>query len=104
MYKNTLTTYQKDKKIPIIINRDGNVCIYDLEPFIEAIPGMRRTIDHLNDNEKDNKIENLALCHFACNQKKKNDFDMKLIALKKLNENVSQITESLGEGVRETKT
>lgn len=99
VYNNTLTAYQKDKKIPLLIERDGNVCIYDLELFIETIPGMRRTIDHLNDNPQDNKVENLALCHFICNQKKKTNFGMKLIALTKLRENISLIAESLGEGV-----
>ena len=97
MYKNTLTTAQKDKKIPIIIDRDGDVCIFDLEPFFENVPGMERTIDHLNDNEKDNRVENLALCHFHCNQKKKNDFDMKLIALDILRKNVNNASESLSE-------
>lgn len=104
VYNNTLTATQKDKKIPMIIARDGDVCYFDLEPFLSFMPGMERTIDHLNDNERDNRIENLGLCHNKCNLEKKNNFDMKIIALDKLRENVISACKPLSEGERQNRT
>ena len=103
VYRNTLTTTQKDKKIPKIIHRDGDVCYFDEMPFVQSIPGLRRTIDHLNNNAYDNRIENLGLCHFECNQKKKNNAEMQLKAKDKLAANVMN-AESLGEGERDNYT
>ena len=90
-----LTTTQKDKKIKLIIHRDGNVCFYDARPFMVNVNGEQRTIDHLNNNEKDNRVENLVLCHFNCNQRKKTDIDMQILAKEKLTKNVNSTTESL---------
>lgn len=98
VYNNDLTAAQKDKKIPQIIDRDGNVCFYDKEPFFEQVPGMGRRIDHANDNERDHRIENLLLAHEKCNEEKKTNFDMKFIALEALRKNVSSASESLGAG------
>ena len=94
VYNRELTATQLDKKIPIIVERDGDVCYFDLEPFFENVPGMGRKLDHLNDNERDHRVENLGLVHEKCNRKKVNDYDMKLIALDKLRENVSQLTKA----------
>lgn len=95
VYRNTLTATQKDKKIPFIIDRDGNVCFYDKMPFVNEIPGLRRTIDHANNNEQDNRVENLLLAHWECNEKKKTNADMQFIAKDALIANIRNAFESL---------
>ena len=87
--RSKLTSNDKAKKYPQLVHRDGDVCFYDQMPFVQEIQGMQRTFDHLNNDEYDNRIENLVLCHWDCNQKKKNDYDMQLKAIDKLNQNVS---------------
>jgi hypothetical protein len=88
MYTKELTTNKKAKAFPLLVQRDGDVCFYDKQPFVDSIPGMQRNFDHLNNDPLDNRIENLVLCHADCNQKKKWDFDMQLLAHEKLKENV----------------
>ena len=67
-----------------IIKRDGGfICFYckktlSLTHFVH---------EHLNDNRKDNRIENIVHACSTCNNKKKNDFDMQLSAKDKLTEN-----------------
>jgi len=102
VYNNTLTALQKDKKIPIIIKRDGNVCFYCKQPFIEQIPRLRRVVDHANNNPNDNRVENLLLAHKECNEEKKRNFDWQNLALDALRENTLNASESLNE--REKKT
>ncbi|QLH10261.1 hypothetical protein [Nitrosarchaeum sp. AC2] len=104
VYRNTLSATQKDKKIPFIIDRDGNVCFYDKMPFVNEIPGLRRTIDHANNNEQDNRIENLLLAHWECNEKKKTNVDMQFIAKDALIANIRNASESLSEGEKHTET
>ena len=98
VYTNTLTATQKDKAIPIIINRDGNVCFFCKAEFREDVPGYQRVIDHANDKPNDNRVENLLLTHGKCNEDKKENIDYKIIALEALRNNVSSASESLGEG------
>lgn len=104
VYRNTLTATQKDKKISLIIDRDGDVCFYDKMPFVKEIPGLIRTIDHANDNEQDNRIENLLLAHLQCNEKKKSHADMQILAKQALSENIRNASKSLGESEREKHT
>ena len=98
VYKNTLTAAQKDKKIPVIIQRDGNVCFFCKMEFHESIPGFGRRVAHANDNEKDGRVENLLLAHEKCNEEMKDNYDYKILALQALRKNVSLASESLGEG------
>lgn len=43
--------------------------------------------DHLNNNRKDNRMENLVLCHQSCNIKKISNLDYQVMAAQKLKEN-----------------
>lgn len=101
VYTNLLTATQKDKKIKIIIKRDGDVCFYCTMPFVFEVFNLRRTIDHANDKPSDNRVENLLLSHAVCNERKKNDFDWKTLALDKLRENETN-AEPLGEREKNT--
>lgn len=96
-YNNTSTSTQKDKKIPKIINRDGNVCFFDKQSFRSDITGLERVIDHANNNENDHRIENLLLAHRKCNEAKKDNIDFQFLALDALKKNLSAASESLGE-------
>ena len=104
VYNNDLTATQKDKKIPIIIKRDGNVCFFCKMTFIPEIPQFNRELDHANGNEKDHRIENLLLAHSECNKKKKYNFDWQSLAIDALRKNERNVSESLSvvEGERKT--
>lgn len=47
--------------------------------------------EHLNNNRYDNRIENIALAHQACNIKKSTYTDYQIIASEKLKENESKL-------------
>jgi hypothetical protein len=79
-----LTSKMKQDWFEYIIKRDrGFRCFYckktlSLTNFVH---------EHLNDNRKDNRIENIVHACSTCNNKKKHDFDMQLAAKDKLIEN-----------------
>jgi len=78
----TLTTALKQKDLPILIQRDGFVCLYCSDPL-----GRDYIFDHLDDNRFHNDIENLALAHQSCNIKKASNYDLKIIAQEKIKQN-----------------
>jgi hypothetical protein len=109
VYNNTLTASKKDKAYKTIRKRDGDGCFYckleGTDPrFIDQLQGFEMNFDHLNDNPEDNRPENLVLSHAICNQKKKDNYDWKIKAFEKLEENVKWHSASLGEKERETKS
>ena len=89
----------KAKFYPELVRRDGDVCFYDKMPFRHEVEGLKRTFDHLNNDWDDNRIENLVLCHKDCNNKKRNNLEMQMIAIDKLKDNQSKLpySESMGE-------
>ena len=97
-----LTATQKVKYLAIITERDGDVCFYCKMPFVPQVPKWSLEFDHLNCNREDNRIENLVITHQECNQKKKYDSDMQILAREKLKENEN--SGSLGEGEEERKS
>lgn len=103
MYVSLLTSSQKDKKIPQIIARDGDVCFFCKIPFIPEVRKWRRTIDHANNNPKDNRVENLLIVHLECNEQKKYNLDYHILAQDAEKENTIQ-AESLSESEREKHT
>jgi len=96
-----LTAAQKAKYLAIIIKRDGNVCFYCKMEFV-PVPKWSREFDHLNCKRDDNRVENFVLAHQECNENKKYDSDMQILALKKLEENENSV--SLGEREGEKKS
>jgi len=81
----------KVEKLPRIIERDGDVCLYCPEPFSEINPAE---FDHLNNDSSDNRDENLVQCHHACNIRKKFSPEMQFIAKEKLKQNERAISAS----------
>lgn len=102
VYNNTLTATKKDKAYKVIRKRDGDGCFYckieGKDPrFIPELPGHEHNFDHLNDNPEDQRVENLVLAHAMCNQAKKDNYDWKIKALEKLEQNVRWHSASQGE-------
>ena len=62
--------------------RDGDNCLYCTKPL-----GKKYIQEHLNNNRKDNRLENFALAHQHCNVDKIHNTDYDLIAQAKLKEN-----------------
>jgi len=93
-----LTTTQKDRYLPFIIQRDGPNCFYCGMAFSLNDKALRRTYDHLNNDPKYNDPQNLVLAHWSCNQTKKYNQEYIIKASAKLREN-KLFVDSLGVGV-----
>jgi hypothetical protein len=83
-YMSRLSYRQKKEWFPFIVKRDGYKCLYCPRPFTDTNPSE---YDHLNNDEKDNRPENLCLAHHSCNVRKKYNADLQILARKKLQEN-----------------
>ena len=81
----------KAKLYPVLVERDGDVCFYCTMPFVQEVETLKRTFDHLNNDWDDNRVENLVLAHLECNNKKRNDLEMQMIALDKLKKNLASV-------------
>ena len=110
MSKTRISHKQKIHSFPLIIKRDGNICIYCEKGFtknrivLTLNPSQKRVWEHLNNDEYDNRLENLAFAHEGCNYKKKTDPDMQIKAMEKLkkNEQDAELTESHLDTLKET--
>ena len=91
MFQRRLTSNMKAKIYPLIVQRDGDVCFYCKIQFTPEIETLKRTFDHLNNDWDDNRVENLVLAHLQCNNEKRNNLEMQMIALDKLKENLSSV-------------
>lgn len=77
----SLTKALKEQYLPLIIARDsGFKCFY----CKQELSINRLVFDHLNNNRKDNRMENLVLAHQKCNIKKISSTDYQIMALEKL--------------------
>ena len=79
-----LTHRRKTEAFPIIVERDGYLCFYCDGKFTATHPPE---YDHLNNDSKDSRVENLVLCHHECNIKKKTSSDWQIKASEKLKQN-----------------
>jgi len=79
----------KDANLPIVIERDGLICLYCKLGFTDT---NQYQIDHLNDDTSDNRPENWCLCHRSCNNRKKFSPEFQLIAKEKLKENEKTVS------------
>ena len=90
-----LSTYLKEKYLPLLIQRDGPNCFYCNLPFNPADRLMRRTYDHLDNNKTHNDMQNLVLAHFFCNEKKRHNAEYQIMAREKLRLNELSAFEGL---------
>ncbi len=92
-----LTDRMKAEYLEIIIDRDERFkCFYCSKNFSLSQRGKDQYLyEHLNNNRKDNRIDNVVLACRSCNNKKPNDIDMQFIADAKLieNENLNYMRE-----------
>lgn len=80
----TLTKRLKILFLPLLIQRDGGfICWYCKKPLFL----FKYIYEHLNDNRKDNRIENLVLACDSCNNKKSLSTELKHEAMQKLTQN-----------------
>lgn len=100
-----MNCYQMTYRIGIKQKRDwtprldahyGKICFYCETPFLaeqHEVSGMTnpylKELDHLNDKEFDNRIENVVQAHKMCNSKKRYSQPMKDRALEQLRLNES---------------
>ena len=89
-----LTSKMKRDWIELIIQRDGGFnCFY----CKKTLSLTHFVYEHLNDNRKDNRIENVVHACYTCNNKKKDSIEMQLVAQEKLRDN--EIGNSMGEKI-----
>lgn len=62
-------------------------CCYCEQRFIENHPLWKRTWEHLDNDKTNQELWNLAWAHFFCNNKKKNDPDLQIIAFELIQKN-----------------
>jgi len=79
-----LSLSEKQRFLELIIQRDGGMrCLY-----CKKLLTIRTAVcEHLNDDNRDNRIDNLALACQSCNIKKIHDSHLKNMALMKLEMN-----------------
>jgi len=88
-----LTTSQKERLLPFLLQRDGVNCWYCKKPFEPLDNKLKRTFDHLDNNRTNNDVDNLVLAHWQCNQMKKYHVEYKVMAADKRNENLDSLNE-----------
>ena len=80
MVARKISSHLKKKYDPLIDDRDGKDCFYCEKSFPTARLGflkfkidknMKKVYDHLNNDRKDNRLENLVHAHSICNEQKK---------------------------------
>ena len=86
------SSWHTAKYAKMILDRDGHDCFYCNEAFppkiIQKIDKQKaRVVDHLNNNEEDNRPENVVFAHSICNEQKKYKNEWIVKAKKKLREN-----------------
>ncbi len=80
----TLTSKMKIGFFPILIKRDGGFkCFY----CRKDLRNVNWVYEHLDDNPMHSFFENIVLACQSCNVKKKDNFDMILLALEKKKQN-----------------
>ncbi len=79
---------QKAKEYPIHYANQKGLCLFCSKEFNEY---FTPEVDHLNNNKHDNRIENHALVCHSCNNLKKSNAEMQVIASEKLKENEKRV-------------
>ncbi len=79
-----LTSKMKRQFFDIIIKRDGGfICFYCKCDLLN----IAWAYEHLDNNPMHSTVENIVLACQSCNVKKKNDYDMQILALEKKRQN-----------------
>jgi len=86
-----LTHKRKREFFSLIVERDGYCCFYCSKGFTSNLPPE---YEHLNNDPKDSRPENLVLVDHVCNNKKKNSPEMQIRAHEKLIQNEKTVLAS----------
>ena len=92
MYAKSLTKNIQAKRTPLIIERDypdgeEQVCFFCEQRFIKDHIRGKKTWEHLDNNDENQELWNLAWAHFDCNEKKRTDPDSQIHAHEKIKQN-----------------
>lgn len=93
-YAKSLTKRLKAQRTPFVLERDYSqsllhpsdpeyeepVCCFCEQRFIEGHKLWHKTWEHLDNNDENQELWNLAWPHWHCNEKKKNDADLQIMA------------------------
>jgi len=74
----------KANRFPLLWTDQKGQCLFCSIAFSDIV---KPELDHLNNNSNDNRMENWALVCHTCNNKKKTDIDMQVIAYDKVKAN-----------------
>lgn len=104
----SLTPKIKNMRTPYIIARDypnGEefTCRYCEQRFINTNFKWKRTWEHLNNDKENNELWNLAWAHWQCNQQKKNNPELQVMAHELIKRNKQWEEENDFEFARERK-
>lgn len=83
-----LTATKKGEYLPALYNKQNGQCLYCKLHFAKITDAI---FDHLNNNRRDNRYENLCLAHQSCNIKKATYLDYQIIANEQLKLNEDQV-------------
>ncbi len=80
------------KRTPFIIERDypnavEQTCCFCEQRFIKDHLLWKKTWEHLDDNDDNEELWNLAWAHHHCNEKKRYDADLQILAYEKIKQN-----------------
>ncbi len=82
-----LSQNKKRKLDPFLDERDGTICLFCKEGFTAIHP---YEYEHLNNNYRDSRPENIVKAHHECNVRKIRNPEFQVIAHEKLRENERQ--------------
>lgn len=109
----SLTRNIMAKRTPFMLERDcpngeEQVCCFCEQRFLEGNTKWKRTWEHLDNDDENEELWNLAWAHHYCNEKKRHDADLQILAREIIKKNQqweeSYDFESAREKERENKT
>lgn len=88
----SLTKRIQAQRTPLIIERDypdgeEHVCFFCEQRFIKDHKLGKRSWEHLDNNDKNEELWNLVWAHHYCNEKKRYDADLQILAHEKIKQN-----------------